>query len=628
MGEHRVYDASDERRTQAFVRGMLEDIHALELLIERDLIERDTRRIGVEQEMYLIDRHGYPAPVAEPLVRHLDDPRFSTEFARFNLEANLPPRLIGKGFLRAMETELHETLDQAQSAARALNADVLLTGILPTLRPADVQLGNLTGEPRYKCLNDACMAARGGAFTLTIDGIERFESSHDCVVIEGANTSLQLHLQVNPADAARLYNLAQLISAPLLAAAANAPVLLGRRVWCETRVALFERAFEYRSVPQLTRGVPSRVGFGEAWVQDSILEVFRDNAMRYHVIMVTERDEQPLACIEAGGVPELAALCLHNGTVWRWNRPCYGITDGKPHLRIENRALPAGPTVIDQVANAALFYGLMQQLDDEYGEVSQRLAFDNAKTNFLSAAQHGLDAELVWLDGRRVGARALLLDDLIPAARAGLSTLQLRGEEIDRYLDVMQARCESGRTGARWLLDLLDTADAGNRDAICRDAVATMRKQQQADDPVHRWDTAAANPGATGTGADTVGEIMSTDLFTVRPDDVIDLATSVMQWKHVRHIPVESASGELVGLLSTRELLQLPAQDLQNPVAVATIMQHDPPTVSPDMPLQTAIDQMLHNDSGCLLVVARGQLAGIVTERDLLRVTAARLRGR
>ncbi len=624
MGEHRVHDTSDEQRTRAFVRAMLDDIRALEILIECDLIERDIRRVGVEQEMYIVDAQGYPAPISDEVIAQLADDRFSTELARFNLEANLPPRPIGGDFLRAMEHGLDEVLQVATRAANALGAEIILTGILPTLRDEHVSRANLTPETRYRCLNDTCMAARGDPFTLVIDGVDRFESSHDCAVIEGANTSFQLHLQVAPEDAGPLYNLAQLMTAPLLAGAANAPVLLNRRVWHETRVALFERVFEYRSVPQLLRSGPTRVGFGEAWVQESVVEIFRENAMRHHVIMVREPLDDSLEELRAGRIPELGALALHNGTVWRWNRPCYGITDGKPHLRIENRALPAGPTIIDQVANAALFYGLMQRFETSAAGVPQRISFDDAKVNFLAAAQHGLDARFTWLDGRRIGARELLRQELVPAAREGLESLRVPAEDIDRYLGLIEARVSSGRTGARWLLDTLAKVREGERGAVCRDAVKMMLERQRGAVPVHRWELVVPNHGANAMETTkTVGDVMTTNLFTARPEDVVDLATSVMEWKHVRHVPVEGAKGELVGLLSTRELLRLHSGDAANrdgPVAVSEIMQRNPPTMSPDAPIGEAFERMLESDAGCLLIVARGQLLGIVTERDLLEV--------
>jgi hypothetical protein len=231
MGEHRVHDTSDEQRTRTFVRAMLDDIRALEVMIERDMIERGVRRVGVEQEMYIVDANDYPAPISDRVLENIADPRFGTELARFNLEANLDPQPLGGDFLRVMESGLESSLSQAECAANEVEARIVLTGILPTLQDEHVTLANLTPEVRYQCLNDTCMAVRGERFTLVIDGVDRFESSHDCAVVEGASTSFQFHLQVDPDEAGPLYNLAQLITAPILAAAANSPVLLNRRVW-------------------------------------------------------------------------------------------------------------------------------------------------------------------------------------------------------------------------------------------------------------------------------------------------------------------------------------------------------------------------------------------------------------
>ena len=624
MGEHRVHDTSDEQRTRAFVRAMLDDIRALETMIERDLIERGRRRVGVEQEMYIVDAEGYPSPISDRVLERLADDRFTTELARFNLEANLDAEPIGGNFLRTMEQGLDQALERAQSAANAVGADIVLTGILPTLQDRHVTLANLTPELRYRCLNDTCMAARGDRFKLVIDGVDHLESSHDCAVIEGASTSFQFHLQVAADEAGALYNLAQLVTAPLLAVAANAPVLLNRRVWHETRVALFERTFEYRSTPELTRNVPTRVGFGESWVHESALEIFRENAMRHHVIMVSDALEDPFEVLSEGGIPDLGALSLHNGTVWRWNRICYGITEGKPHLRIENRALPAGPTIVDEVANAALFYGLMQAFETDAAKVPQRIDFEDARLNLFSSAQHGVDARLTWLDGQRQSARDLLLQRLIPAAREGLEALQVPGSDIDHYLGIIEARTTTGRSGARWLLDSLENVSVEARESLCRDAVKIMRDRQGCAAPVHDWELVVPANGVDAMpGKKKVSDVMTTDLFTVRPEDLLDLAASTMEWRHVRHVPVESATGELVGLLSTRELLGLhsgEAEKAGETIAVSTVMRRDPLTISPDAPLEQAFTQILESDTGCLLVVARGQLLGIVTERDLLEV--------
>ena len=411
--------------------------------------------------------------------------------------------------------------------------------------------------------------------------------------------------------------------------AANSPVLLNRRVWHETRVALFERVFEYRSMPQLARSVPTRVGFGETWVRQSILEIFRENAIRHHVIMVRDPIDDPFQELSDGRVPELSALSLHNGTVWRWNRPCYGITNGKPHLRIENRALPAGPTIIDEIGNAALFYGLMQYFQTDAKSIPQRIAFEDAKVNFFAAAQHGLDARFTWLDGYRLGVRELLRKELIPAARDGLESLQVPNEDVDRYLGIIEARVDNGRTGARWLLDGLANVHETEREAVCRDAVKMMSERQGGELPVHLWELIVPNTGTDDMKlTKKLGDIMTTNLFTVRPEDLVDLATSMMEWKHVRHVPVENAKGDLVGLLSTRELLRLRSGDAttrDQPIPVSAIMQRNPLTMSPDAPLSEAFERMLESDSGCLLVVTRGQLLGIVTERDLLEAAVGLL---
>ncbi len=620
MGEHQVHDTSDEERTRNFVRAMLDDIRALERMIELDLFETDIQRIGVEQEMYIVDAAGFPAPLSDRLLERIGQANFSTELARFNLEANLDPSPIGGGFLRQMEKNLQDSLTEAEAAAATLNARIVLTGILPTLREDHVGIDNLTPEVRYHCLNDTCMAARGDSFTLVIDGVDHFESSHDCAVVEGASTSFQCHLQVAPAEAGVLYNLAQLITAPLLAIAANSPVLLNRRVWHETRVALFERTFEYRSTPQLARDFPTRVGFGETWVQDSIVEVFRENAMRHHVIMVRDPDEDSLEALDAGRIPQLDALALHNGTVWRWNRPCYGITDGKPHLRIENRAMPAGPTIVDQVANVALFYGLMQAMRLEAAGIPRQMPFETARSNFFAAAQHGLAARFTWLDGRHIGARKLLRHRLIPLAREGLAELETPPADIDYYLGILEARAKNCRSGARWLLDSLADLPEERRATVCRQAVDMVHARQAGDLPVHQWELLNVSEKPNDNQRKTrVGDIMTKNLFTVRPEDLVDLATSMMEWKHVRHVPVESSGGELVGLLSTRELLHLQERrDEQPPLSVADIMQTDPLTISADAPLQDAFTQILESEAGCLLVVSGRQLLGIVTERDLL----------
>jgi CBS domain-containing protein len=637
MGELAIHRPRDEEEARAFTRAVVRDIRALDALIEAGGIETGVTRMGVEQEMYLVGHDGKPAPCAMQVLERIGDKRFTTELALFNLEANLDPHLLRGSFLHEMERELREVVDKVDAVAAGLDANVLLTGILPTLRPEHLTLENLTPLKRYEYLNEA-LFRDGEAITILIDGTDQYQGVHDSVMLEAANTSLQLHLQVTPESSAASYNLMQLITAPLLAAAANSPILLGHRLWHETRVAVFERSLDSRNEAQMSREFPTRVSFGQDWVHGNIVDLFRDNVARFPAILSRELTEDSLETVARGEAPRLAALALHNGTVWRWNRPCYGVADGVAHLRLENRVLPAGPTVPDEVANAALFYGMMTALPARCGDVASRLSFREAKANFLAAARQGLDAQFGWLDGTRVDARRLLLEQLLPAAREGLASLDVPTAQSDRYLGIIEARVTSGMTGASWLLKSFDAYPQREPQSVLRGAITTMLRGQRENSPVHEWALAVPD-GDADESAQTVAAVMTSDLFTVRPDDVIDLASGVMEWKRIRHIPVEDADGHLVGVLTARDLLAgsqgagAPASAAassggREPVVdtpVSARMTTTYTTVSPDLDLVAALPLMLDSALGILLVVEGRKLVGVVTERDMLRGLASRI---
>lgn len=620
VGEHGASASSDPAAVREFTRALLRDIDALEALIASGRIEAGIRRVGVEQEVFLVRPDGRPAPVGPAVLESVRDPRLTSELGRFNLEANLPPRELGGGFLSALQQELEQTVQVIDRAAAPHGATVLLTGILPTLDKGDLSLANMTPDPRYSVMNDAVMRLRGGPLAVYMRGVDELDLVHDSVMLEAANTSFQIHLQVGASEFSRLYNLAQRITPALLAVSVNSPLLLGRRLWHETRIALFEQSVDPRSGAEQARGGRSRVSFGQSWVDDSVLEIFREDAARFRVLLTRQHDQDPVALVRAGKTPPLSALTLHNGTVWRWNRPCYGVSDGTAHLRIENRVLPSGPTLLDEVANGALFWGLMVGLADIAADVPHELRFELLQQDFLAAARTGLDASLHGLDGRVVPARDLVRE-LLPAARAGLSRSGVVAEDVDRYLDVIEERAASGRTGARWSLDgFTRLLASGSRAAAAQGVTRAMLGLQRSGLPVHRWpDVQPKSERAT-----TVRDVMSTDLFTVRPEDVVDLAASVMQWRRVRHVPVETQAGELVGLVSHRALLRALALRAQGDeaMAISALMDDAPATVGPDLDTAAAIRRLLEVDAGCLLVVEDGRLVGIVTERDLLRAVA------
>jgi len=634
MGDKDAEAVDDQEKQRAFTRALLDDVEALSRMIDAGMIETGIRRIGCEQELFLVDEGCMPAPVAPEVLERLDHPLFTTELARFNLEANLPPQVFGGKCLSDLESEINALVGLAREAARGSRADVLLTGILPTLQLTDLGLDNMTPVPRYGALNRAMVKARGGEFQVRIKGIDEFYATHDNVMLESCNTSVQLHFQVGPEEFAQLYNLAQAVTAPVLAVAVNSPLLAEHRLWHETRVALFQHSVDHRSDVKLARGQPSRVQFGEKWIEKSVLEIFRADIARFRVMLSSDVSEKPLEMVARGEAPTLNALCHHNGTVYRWNRPCYGVAEGKAHLRIENRVLPAGPTILDEVANAAFYYGLLAALSKEHDDITKVMAFDDAKANFVAAARHGLKAQFAWIDGRSLTAGELV-KELLPKARAGLLAHGIDEADIDRYLGVIDERVDSRQTGAQWALDSLAAmGDRGTRLDRCRAVTSATLERQRGGQPVHTWALADEHETRDWRHSyKTVGQFMTRDLFTVQPDDLVDLAANLMDWERIRHIPVEDDEGHLVGLISFRSLIRLFAQggEKREPVAVRTIMKESPVTVSPDTLTIVAIEKMREHQVACLPVVHRDKLVGILTERDLINVAAklldAELRG-
>jgi len=627
MGEHDVGADRSEDAIRRFGRAVLDDIRALERMCDAGQIESGVRRVGAEQEMFLVDPQGRPAPIAMDVLERLDDPSFTTELARFNLEHNLPARIFDGGVLRDIEGQLTQAVARVRDAAMASGGDVLLVGILPSLDIGDLTLDNLSPVPRYFELNRAMSELTGGQFPAHIMGLDELHITHDNVLLEACNTSFQVHFQVSADEFARFYNLAQVVAAPILAAAVNSPVLLRHRLWRETRIALFQQSLDVRSASQKQRDSRRRVWFGDHWVEHGAVEIYRDDITRFPVLLTGDTGESSTAVLERGGIPGLAALRLHNGTVYRWNRACYGILDGKPHLRIENRTLPAGPSIPDTVGNAAFFFGLMTELSHVHADVRERFTFDHVKDNFVAAARYGLNATFRWIDGRVVAVPALVLGELLPQAASGLRRHGVPEDDITRYLGVVEARVATGRTGAEWILEALERLrSVESPSARFQVLTRTMLERQRTGQPVHTWDPPEPEDhGDWRERFQTVAQVMTTDLFTVHPEDPVDLAASIMYWKQVRHLPVEDAEGRLVGLLSQRSILKLFVDGragTEDPVPVREVMKRDPLTVTPRTSCLDAIHLMNEHRFSSLPVLDDGRLVGIVTDRDFSHAAA------
>jgi len=627
MGEQNIKEHADEATRQAFMSSLLEEVRALELMLEKGMVESGVTRIGAEQEMFLINKAQKPALTALEVLDEVADERFTNELGLFNLEANLSVQEFDANCLSRMEAEAQEVYKKARKAAQQCDSDIALVGILPTLTKKNLGLDSMVPTPRYFALNDAIMALRGDNLQFTINGIDQLNVNHDNLMLEACNTSFQVHFQVSPDNFAKLYNIAQTITGPLLAAAVNSPILLGKRLWHETRISVFEYSVDARSTTHQSRGLKPRVHFGDRWVDDSVTEIFKEDIARFRVILTTATEDNPLAMVAQGIAPKLKALCLHNGTVYRWNRACYGVHNGVPHLRIENRVIPSGPTVLDEIANTAFFVGMMAGMADEIDDVRELLPFEDVKANFMAAAREGIRAQMNWFGDTHMPARELILDQLLPLAERGLKKSGIARKDIDLYLGVLRDRVSTRRTGSRWALESLNNMRGrGTEDQRLRCLVGSMVAQQTKGRPISEWKLADFCEQQNWRDSYLkVSQFMATDLFTVRPDDIVDFAATLMDWRHVRHVPVEGDDGELVGLVSHRALLRLVATGRvgrEHRVTVDEIMTRNPVSVNSDATTVEAIRLMREMQVACLPVIEDGKLMGLVTEHDLLVVSS------
>src|SRR6267142_208429 len=632
--EHKKTDGlleGDARRR--FMRAVLADLRALEQMLEASAFERGVVRIGAEQELFLVDRGYHPAPGALKILERIDDPHFTTELGIFQLEANAEPQpLAGKGLLR-LEEQLATLFAKVRKVAGELDMHAVLAGILPTIAKSDLGMHNMVPNPRYHALSHTMREARGEAFDFSIKGIDDLVVRHDSVMVEACNASFQVHLQIpEPERFAHYYNLAQLLLAPVLAAGPNSPVLFGRRLWAETRIALFEQAVDIRTPGHHLRDSLPRVSFGNQWLKGSVADIFRENVIRFRALVGTGVDEHASAVFDKGRIPELKALRLHNGTIYRWNRPCYGISEnGKPPLRSELRVLPAGPTIADEVANGAFWLGLMMELAASIEDLPARIEFDDARVNLYAAAREGLAAHFTWLDGKQASAQNLILDQLLPLAKAGLDRAGADAEDSARYLGIVERRVRTGRTGARWMLQSLsEMRGRGSHGARLNALTAALIARQETDRVVSDWERARLDESESErVGHHKVSQYMATDIFTVRPDDPVELVADLMGWERIRHVPVEDHKGRLVGLVSYRAVLRhltglhkFPPQPGGGSSPVSDIMKRELITVTPDTTTLEAISLMRRYRIGCLPVVQDGHTVAVLTEEDFVGIAS------
>jgi hypothetical protein len=479
------FSRSDRTRHREKVRRCL-DVFAR--MLRESYFDIEDPMTGMEIEFNLVDDDGHPSLKSAEALEAIANPSFQTELAQFNLEINVLPRRLGSRGVSGFEDDLRSSLNHAESKANEVQAHMVMIGILPTLEDGHLSPSHVSPNPRYKLLSDQILAARGEDLVIDINGPERLQTTSDSIMPEAACTSTQLHTQVSPDNFAAYWNASQAIAGIQLAVGANSPYLLGKQLWQETRIPLFEQATDTRSEELKEQGVRPRVWFGERWI-NSIFDLFEENVRYFPALLPITDDEDPLEVLEAGGTPTLSELKLHNGTIYRWNRPVYDVVDGVPHLRVENRVLAAGPSVIDTMANAAFYFGLVRSLAEDDRPLWSQMSFSAAEENFHVAAEHGIQARVYWPAIGEVDATELVLRRLLPMAYQGLERWGVEPDEAARLLGIIEQRCVLGRNGASWYVDRVTALEEQGTDRAeaLRLVLQDYRQLMHANEPVHTW---------------------------------------------------------------------------------------------------------------------------------------------
>lgn len=621
MGSQSVKAIKTQKQRKDFVCHLLNDIRAFEYMIENDVFEKGIQRVGAEQELCIVDKDFRPSFKALEILERVNDPHLTTELALFNLEINLDPFELTKDCFQKLEKQLTELVDKVNTAAHEFDNDkIVLTGILPTLKKKDLIFKNMTPFKRYKTLNNVMKSIRGKDFKLHLQGVEELIVKHESILFEACNTSFQIHLQIDLDNAIDMYNWSQAIAGPMLSVMSNSPLLLSKELWSETRIALFQQSIDLRNKSYLLREQKPRVSFGDAWIKDSVLELFTDDISSHAPLVTADFDEDSLEKLEKGIMPKLEALNLHNGTLYKWNRLCYGVHNNVPHLRIENRYVPSGPSIKDEIANALFWVGVMKGMPDDYKNIWTKMPFIDAKSNFLNAARTGIDTYFNWF-GEGFSTKKIVKKILLPIARKGLESAKIDANDINYYLGIIEQRVDTNITGSKWLTrnkrSLVKKISNYETNALL--TYHTYKNQQQ-NIPVHKWENITITPVEISKKYDKLYKVMSTGIFVVNENDLIELVFKIMEWKNIHHVPVMDKDNKIVGLITKEQLRTYDFSSPKNKNIIAKrIMNADFISLSPETSTAKAA-KLMNAEKTCVLVMDELELLGIFTKNDLDRV--------
>ncbi|UCB55437.1 MAG: glutamate--cysteine ligase [Thiotrichales bacterium] len=476
MGEEIKYSRFVKTDYQQYEKRLQQETELLSQWFNSDSLSKKDPVAGYELEAWLIDDQASPCPRNDTFLDQVDSPYIFPELARFNVELNVDPQSFNSSLLSDFDKHLQKTWSHCQNTSKKIGCNMLGIGILPTLTNSDLSLENISSLDRYRALNEQVLRQRQGkTIRLNINGNEHLEVEHKDVMLEAAATSLQIHLQTPQHLAVRYYNASVILSAPLVAVGANAPFLFNRDLWYETRIPVFEQSVDIGGIGGAASGPIHRVTFGSQYARESLFECFNENQQHYPVLLPVTYESEP---------EQLNYLRLHNGTIWRWNRPLIGFDpDGTPHLRIEHRTMSSAASITDNIANIAFYYGLVQYYSTCMEPPESLIPFAEAKDNFYRSAQIGLNHRLRWTDDNRYTIKELVLNKLLPEARIGLEKLGISDAESAHYLGVIESRIKTEQTGSQWQRKFAELHDRDMR-LLTRN----YYHNQQHNRPVHEWD--------------------------------------------------------------------------------------------------------------------------------------------
>ena len=617
MGSFLIKQIENNAQRNAFYAEIFDDLDVFDQLFEEGVIDNRDHMVGIEQELCLIDNLGEPKKTALSLLDAIKDKHYTNELALFNLEINLDPRPLTGNGLGSIAEQLYFLLDHGRKKARQFDTEFFLTGILPTISLSDLTFSSMTPVERYKVLSRELLSLRGEKFEIFLQGVDDLHLKLDSILFEACNTSIQVHLQMNPAKFVKYYNWSQLISGPVLACCTNSPLLFGKELWSENRIALFKQSLDTRIQYNHYREKIPRVYFGEDWLQKSPTELWKKDVARFPLIFRGEGFANSKEQKQNGQIPELRSVRLHNGTTYTWNRLCYGVDEGKSHIRIECRYLPAGPTVKDEIANMVFWVGLMKSVENQRDNFWNDINFLSVKSNFYKAARHGLQSEFD-IFGKSTGAAELCLDVLLPMAEKGLRDNDVDETVINTYLGFIHNRVAGRQTGASWQVENFRRLQKKFKPALVSKILVTEALHYQKEDlPVAEWKNIQGDRLSLFFESSfeklTAKDVMSHKIQAISEDATVLFAEKVMEWQKIHHLIVEDKKEIFKGIVFHSKLKEVSDKNQK----IGRLATRHCPRVSPETSLVTIQDLFKENENIAVVVLEAGKTVGIITYHDI-----------